>query len=754
MALDDNFGESERGYTQNGEGLFDAQLTFPDPSVAAPRSVGTLIKRDGRSEPFDKGKVADGIRRASLDAGDTAHDRAAALASAVSIYLSKSLSRDAATSQQVAEAVERVLVEMGHVRAAQCFATFRERRLRLRRLRSRETVSNQLASARQEPETRSGGLLVRTSTERLAEWNRDKIAEALVRETGLERGIAQRMALEVERQISAAGVTTLTTPLVREMVNAKLIEHGFEEHARRHMRLGVPLYDVDRIVSGLNADGVALDPEMTGRVLAESIKREFALSQVFGPDIADAHLAGDIHLHHLAFIDRLYSVRSSVGAVARLGLGSRVLNAFARPPKSADALLAQMVSMGTALTNHFSGGVDWDMTNLHFAPFLEGVGSAAIRRHAQMLVCEFACRAATFGEHAGRSGIVLCWEPPAHLKLAEAVGPEGAPTGRTYGDYAYSAQQFAMAIVDVLRDTAKRGTIFPAPLPVIRVTPASFRMEGYDSFLEHVTDAVASGLCVRFVFDRENLLTDGAEPWVARDLIVHKTTLNLPRAAARARDWPHLSKELGRLVEIAARAHGQKRDLIERLFALRDLGPLSLLCVQCEGRPVFDLHRAAYVMGVTGLDECVYLLTGQRLVASKEAVMAGERILEEIALHCREWSSRLDLFLVPGPIRNADVASRFAVLDSDAYPDAAAAVLAAGPDEGEAAYTPGVSPSPNADITPIERARIEGAFHEMAPGNAVTTVRLPHADASGRSILDFVRKVYRQTTCRQLVLSS
>jgi len=753
MALDDSFGESERVYSQDGEGLFDAQLTFPDPSVGAPRAVGTLIKRDGRREPFDKGKVADGIRRASLDAGDTAHDRAAALASAVSIYLSKSVSRDEVTSQQVAEAVERVLVEMGHARAAQRFAMFRERRARLRRLRSRESVSNQLASARQEPETRNDSLLVRTSTERLTEWNRDKIAEALVRETGLERGVAQRIALEVERQISAAGVTTLTTPLVREMVNAKLIEHGFEEHARRHMRLGVPLYDVDRIVGGLNADGVALDPEMTGRVLAESIKREFALSQVFGPDITDAHLAGDIHLHHLPYIDRLCSVRPSVGAVARLGLGSRGMNAFARPPRSADALLAQMVSLGGALTNHFSGGVDWDMINLHFAPFLEGIGGGAIRRLAQMFVCEFACRAATLGERAGSSGIVLCWEPPAHLKMAEAIGPGGTPTGRTYGDYSHFAQRFAMAIVDVLRDTAKRGTVFPAPLPVIHVTPASFRAEGYESFLEHVTDAVAAGLRVRFVFDRENLLTDGAEPWAARDLIVHETTLNLPRAAARAHDWAHLSNELGRLVEIAARAHSQKRDLIERLFALRDLGPLGLLCSQCEGRPVFDLHRAVYVVGITGLDECVYLLTGRRLADSKEALAAGERVLGEIAAHCREWSARLDLQLVPGPIRDADVASRFAALDSEVYPEAAA-VLALGSDECGAAYTPGVSLSPSDDTTPIECARIDGVFHEIAPGNAVTDVRLPHVDASGRSIADFVRKVYRQTTCRQLVLSS
>ena len=104
------------------EGIFDAQLSFDTPQVAPPEPIAEIVKRDGRRVPFVQQKIATAIGKASelVDAGDA--DEAAGLAAGVSLYLSKSLNGDAVTAQQVQDAVERVLMEMGRGRVALAYA--------------------------------------------------------------------------------------------------------------------------------------------------------------------------------------------------------------------------------------------------------------------------------------------------------------------------------------------------------------------------------------------------------------------------------------------------------------------------------------------------------------------------------------------------------------------------------------------------------------------------------------------------------
>ena len=60
-------------------------------------------------------------------------------------------------------------------------------------------------------------------------------------------------------------------------------------------------------------------PEGTNLVLAEGIKREYALYDVFSREVGDAHIIGDIHLHGLGYIDRPYSSHQSPEYIKKLG---------------------------------------------------------------------------------------------------------------------------------------------------------------------------------------------------------------------------------------------------------------------------------------------------------------------------------------------------------------------------------------------------------------------------------------------------
>jgi ribonucleoside-triphosphate reductase len=99
-----------------------------------------------------------------------------------------------------------------------------------------------------DPETTDITLFVRTSGEEVARWNRRRIVEALIREAGIDEATAEAISREVEKQIVSSGISLLTTALIRELVDAKLIERGLEQARRLHARLGFPLYDVPALI--------------------------------------------------------------------------------------------------------------------------------------------------------------------------------------------------------------------------------------------------------------------------------------------------------------------------------------------------------------------------------------------------------------------------------------------------------------------------------------------------------------------------
>ena len=185
----------------------------------------------------------------------------------------------------------------------------------------RTLTVNPQAETRAE-ETTDLSVFVRTSTDDIVAWDKDKIVAALAKETGLNSEIAGIIAIEVEKQIRAMAVKNITAPLVRELVDVKLLEYGLEEARRKHTRLGVPVYDVNKIICHKNKENANTphSPEATNLTLAENIKKEYALLNVFSLPVADAHMSGEIHLHDLGFIDRPYCSGQSIEYVKKFGL--------------------------------------------------------------------------------------------------------------------------------------------------------------------------------------------------------------------------------------------------------------------------------------------------------------------------------------------------------------------------------------------------------------------------------------------------
>ncbi|MBI5000478.1 MAG: anaerobic ribonucleoside-triphosphate reductase [Euryarchaeota archaeon] len=616
-------------------------------------------------------------------------------------------------------------------------------------------------------------LFVRTSDEDIREWDRQKIYDALIRETNISPDAASIVAREVEKLVFELNIESVTAPLIRELTNAKLVEYGLIKVRKQHTRLGVPLYDARQIIISPNKENanVPHGPEATNLTLAENIKKEFALLEVFDEATADAHMRGDIHLHDLGMVDRPYCSGQNMEYVKKFGLNLPNALSIAKPAKHPEVLIEQIVKFSAALQGHFAGAIGWDAFNLFLAPYLKGVDDDRMKQLAQILVFEFAQQAVARGGQSIFSDLNLYWETPKHFKDVEAMGPEGKMTGNTYSDYIEDAQRFVTALFKVYMCGDAMGRPFFFPKPNVHITERFFDTPGHEEFLTQICDVASEKGNTYFVFDRGDTariseccrlafkldntdLEDAKTPWKMRYSAMQNVTVNLPRVAYEAHmDDKLLFEKLTERLMAVARAHEQKKDFISRLLGMGKFGPLSLLTMELDGEPYYRLHRATFLVGMLGLNEMVQYHTGEQLHQSKDAMKFGLKVMAHLRSEAerigKEKGMRMPLEQTPAE----STAYRLAKLDMKYFPLQAPTVVKGNKGSGEIYYTNSTYLNVSEPINPIERVKEEGKFHPLIEAGALSHVWLGESRPNPESIASFVVKTMRNTQSAQIAFS-
>lgn len=101
---------------------------------------------------------------------------------------------------------------------------------------------------------------VRTTDGHIIEWDRNRIAEQIKKETKLvetfygyeaaDDATAQEIARQVEQRILSLGLKSLSGPLIREIMNITLLEKGMLQYRNVCTRVGTPVYDAHQIDVG------------------------------------------------------------------------------------------------------------------------------------------------------------------------------------------------------------------------------------------------------------------------------------------------------------------------------------------------------------------------------------------------------------------------------------------------------------------------------------------------------------------------
>ncbi len=622
-----------------------------------------------------------------------------------------------------------------------------------------------------EQETTDMTLFVRTSAADVTKWNRRRIVDALIRETNMEVETAESISREVEKQIVSSGMSVLTSSLIRELVDAKLIERGLDEARKMHTRVRLPLYDISQLLLLENRENANLphSPEGTNLILAEGIKKEYALLQVFSSEVAEAHVRGDIHLHALGYIDRPYSSCHSLEYLKKFGLNLPLALTVAKPAKHAEVLLAHMVRFSTTIQGHFAGVIAWDAVNFSFAPYLTAMDDKEIRQFAQMLIYEFSQLTAARGGQSMFTDIHLYWDVPKHLEGCKVIGLGGEIADRTYGDYLKEARRFAWALFEVFKKGDARGMPFIFPRPLIHLSRSFFQTPGHEEFLNHICAVAVEKGNTCFVFDRNNWLRTSCgfldpeedngqarwvqAPWEARCFVIQNVTLNLPRLGYKAEgDDNRLFALLTEQMELLAKAHRQKKDFMEKLLSYGDAGPLAMLTMRNDGFPYLKMNKAAYLMGLTGLNELVHIHKGKEL-HQPEAHTFGFKVVAHMQAEAERLGNLYGMRFLLEQTPAETTAYRFARLDLKYFSPRAGHFVKGNLAAGEIYYTNSTQLAVAAPVTPLERAQLEGDFHPLIRGGVMTNIWLGDASPDPRKMAALVTRIFSDTRNDHLLFS-
>lgn len=613
-------------------------------------------------------------------------------------------------------------------------------------------------------------LFVRGSGDDLAGWDRRRIVDALTRETDVDLGTADLISREVETQIVRSGVSVVTAPLVRELVDAKLLERGLEKAWRMHSRLGFPLYDVEMMMLAPNRENANIphSPEATNLTLAEGIKKYYALEKVFSEKVGNAHLKGDIHIHNIGFIDRAYSSYQSLEYLKKFGLNLPNSPSAAKPAKHPEVLLAHMVRYAAALQTQFSGSIGWDAVNASFAPYVEGMGEREIKQFAQMLIFEFSQQAVARGGQAIFTYLSLHINVPDYMVDVEAIGPGGSNTGKRYKEYEDGSRRLLKAILEVYMDGDGSGRPFFFPIPVIHLTKGAF--DNNDPILRYAAELSIEKGNPLFAFERNSVaripdygaidlstglgMADASSPWKMRYASIQNVTLNLPRIGylSEGKD-SNLFDLLSETVSTAILAHAEKKAFMEKLLSLGENGPLSLLTMKLDSSHYIRLDRATYLLGLIGLNELVKAHKGVELHESEDALDFGIRVVEFIRERALRSGEEYGIRVVLNQTPAESTSYRFARMDMRYHSTLAGRIVRGDIVRGEVYYTNSTHLNPSAGMAAIEKVEKEGRFHSLIDANPLTHIWIGGSMPKASDVVELLRKTLSETGSSMVVIT-
>lgn len=608
---------------------------------------------------------------------------------------------------------------------------------------------------------------VRTSKNTIEAFNRKNIISSLILETGLPKELSENVAKETEEELRKLKLDFVSAPLIREIINVKLLEHGYERARADYTRLGIPVFDATLLVeSGSKGRaGLQRNPETIHKLMADQVFKEYSLLKVLPLHLSDAHMWGEIHIHDLDyFATRPYCAQHDLRWFLSNGLkvdGTGENTSVAGPAKNPEvAILHASKALAGAQTN-FAGGQGLDFFNVWLAPYMRGLKYPRIKQLAQMFIYDMSQMYVARGGQMALSDIAIEYGCPSIAMDIPAVLPGGkTEEGTTYGDFDEEARLLGRALTEVYLkgDHAKKP--FFLPKPNYKLRKEDMKKEGYDDFMILVHKTVEKYGMPYFInlhadYLPKNVFAQSCGHMLQHDSsdfedltngtmrtgILQVVTLNLPRISYESSgDDSKFYEILDDRLRFAKEVIMIKREVIGR--RLKE-GLLPFLTQDANGEPYYRLDRMVNSIGYTGVNEMVQAFTGKEMHKDNDSWKFGLEVIKYMSDTTARWSDETGMRWALTQTLSDSTSSRLAKLDYGRFPGRA--IVRGDVDLGSIYYTNSAHVRGDAKVPLMRRLELEGAFHPLSTGGMMAQVRIDESCPDSETLWELTKEISKNT---------
>lgn len=365
-----------------------------------------------------------------------------------------------------------------------------------------------------------------------------------------------------------------------------------------------------------------------------SVIANYALANMYPPEIAEAHSSGDFHLHDLSCGIVGYCAGWSLRDLLERGFQGRGGRASAAPAKHFDTATGQIVNFLSTLQTEWAGAQAFSSFDTLLAPFVrrDKLSYQQLKQNIQQFV--FGLNIASRWGQTPFTNLTFDWVVPEDLRDNPVI-IGGQPQDETYGEFQHEMDMINRAFLEVMSQGDRDGRIFTFPIPTYNVTKdfnwtsdnAKLLFEvtgkyGLPYFQNFINSDLNPGdvrsMCCRLQMDMRELRNKTGGLFGAGEQTgsIGVVTINMPRIGYTAKSKDAFYRRLDELMRMGMESLEIKRKVVQKHLE-GDLLPYTKTYL-----PNLEHHFST--IGLVGMNECCLNFLGCSICDPEGAEFARE----------------------------------------------------------------------------------------------------------------------------------
>ncbi len=420
--------------------------------------------------------------------------------------------------------------------------------------------------------------------------------------------------------------------------------------------------------------------------ISSEITKKYWLNKIYPPEIRNAYLKGDFHIHDLGLLS-VYCVGWDLFDLLMEGFKGVSGKTQSKPAKHFRSALGQVVNFFYTLQGEAAGAQAFSNFDTLLAPFIryDNLSYKEVKQALQEFIFNMNIPTRV-GFQTPFTNITLDLNVPSYYK-DKGVVIGGKIQDATYGEFQEEMNMFNKALFEVMTEGDAKGRVFTFPIPTYNITKdfdwsnpvldglwemtAKYGIPYFSNFVNSdMNPEDARSMCCRLRLDNRELRKRGGGLFGSNPLTgsIGVVTINMPRIGYLSKNEDEFFQRLERLMELAKESLEIKRKVLENLTE-RGLYPYSKFYLRTIKQAFGEYWKNHFsTIGLIGMNEACLNLLGEN-IASKRGLEFTKKVMDFMRSKLQEFQDET------GNIYNLEATPaegtsyRLAKMDKERYPD-------------------------------------------------------------------------------------